>query len=79
MAARLAPGSVSARHQPLLHFLGQTRCSAEAILSPVRAFCSAVQHPRRCTDVMISITYPVAGIDLGVFLFLIRGYAPSGN
>ncbi len=79
MAARLAPGSVSARHQYLLHFVGQSRCKAEAILSPVRAFCSAAQHPRRRTDVMIAILYPVAGIDLGGFLFLIRGYALSGN
>ncbi len=71
MATRLAPGSVNARHQSLLPFVGQSRCSAEAILSPVRAFCSTVQHPRRCTDVMISILYPMAGENIDVFPFLI--------
>ena len=37
MAARLSPGSVSAEHQSLLHFVGQSPWSAEALLSAVRS------------------------------------------
>ncbi len=36
MAARLAPGSVSAEHQSLLHFVGQSPWSSAALLSAVR-------------------------------------------
>lgn len=79
MAARLTPGSVSAHHQSLLQLVGQSPCSAEAMLSPAVAFCSAVLHPRRCTNVMISILSAVAGLDNGVFLFIFRGHAPSGE
>jgi SRSO17 transposase len=37
MAARLSPGSVSAEHQSLLHFVGQSPWSAQALLSAVRS------------------------------------------
>jgi len=37
MAARLSPGSVSAEHQSLLHFVGQSPWSAPALLSAVRS------------------------------------------
>jgi len=37
MAARLAPGTVSAEHQCLLHFVGQSPWSSEALVSAVRA------------------------------------------
>jgi len=37
MAARLAPVTVSAEHQSLLHFVGQSPWSSEALVSAVRA------------------------------------------
>ncbi len=37
MAARLAPAQVSAKHQSLLHFVGQSPWSSEALLAAVRA------------------------------------------
>ena len=37
MAARLAPATVSAEHQSLLHFVGQSPWSSEALLAAVRA------------------------------------------
>ena len=37
MAARLAPGTVSAEHQSLLHFVGQSPWSSQALLAAVRA------------------------------------------
>lgn len=36
MAARLAPATVSAKHQSLLHFVGQSPWSSEALVSAVR-------------------------------------------
>ncbi len=36
MAARLSPGQVSAEHQSLLHFVGQSPWSWEGLLSAVR-------------------------------------------
>ncbi len=37
MAARLSPAQVSAKHQSLLHFVGQSPWSSEALLAAVRA------------------------------------------
>ena len=37
MAARLSPGSVSAQHQSLLHFLGQSPWSSQGLLRAVRS------------------------------------------
>lgn len=45
MAARLSPGAVSAEHQSLLHFVGQSPWSAEALLAAVRAsVLPALEH-----------------------------------
>lgn len=37
MAARLSPGSVSAQHQSLLHFVGQSPWSSQGLLAAVRS------------------------------------------
>ena len=64
MAARLSPASVSAEHQSLLHFVGQSPWSSEDLLAAVRASVLPALQARGSIEVWIvdDTSFPKKGV-----------------